>query len=110
MKTKVMAMIAFGAMVSGCATGFHRGVVAMKVDEETAHVGINKEEVNVGDHVQLFSNQCTSGPRGSNRKCVKIPKGHGDVVEILGEHYVSVKFEKGVQFNEGDFIEKHGHK
>ena len=105
-----MGILTVAALLSGCASTFHRGVVAMKVDDEIAHVGINKEEVKVGDHVQLFANQCTVAHRGSPpRKCVKVQKGHGDVVEILGDHYVAVKFEKGVQFNEGDFIEKHTH-
>lgn len=109
MKSKIVSLAALAALIGGCATSYHRGVVAMKVDGETAHVGINKEEVKVGDHVQLYGNKCTGGGRGNPRHCVKVSKGHGDVVEIIGDHYVSVKFEKGVEFNEGDFIEKHSH-
>ena len=110
MRGKVALIMVALALLGGCATSFHRGVVAMKVDESTAHVGLNSDEVKVGDHVELYGSKCTTGTRGSPSKCIKISKGHGTVVEILSEHYVSVKFDQGVSFQEGDFIEKHNHK
>lgn len=103
----VFVVIAFLAL-SGCAT-LHRGVVAMKVSDDTAHVGLNRSEVSKGDHVQLFGNQCSGGGRGDVRVCKKIPKGHGEVVEIIGNDYASVKFDEGVKFETGDFVEKHPH-
>lgn len=107
MKGKFVLTVASVALLAGCATGFHRGVVAMKIDESTAHVGLNRDEVKPGDHVELYGNKC-SGAK-DNRECKKISKGHGVVTDIISDNYVSVKFEPGVAFQEGDFIEKHSH-
>ncbi len=90
-----------------CASAVHRGVVAMKIDDSTAHVGLNKSEVSVGDHVELFSNQCHNIK--VDGVCKKISKGHGLVTGVINNDYVSVKFDQGVTFKEGDFIEKHSH-
>jgi hypothetical protein len=106
MKTKLAGLLSILALVAGCATT-HRGVVAMKIDENTAHVGLNKNEVAVGDHVQLYGNKCTSTKVEQN--CKKISKGHGVVSQILSDDYAAVKFDIGVAFQEGDFIEKHSH-
>jgi hypothetical protein len=106
MKTKMAGLLSILALLAGCTT-MHRGVVAMKIDETTAHVGLNKSEVAVGDHVQLFGNKCTNTKSGQN--CKKISKGHGVITEILSDDYAAVKFDTGVAFQEGDFIEKHSH-
>ena len=107
MKGKIILTMAAIALLGGCATGFHRGVVAMKIDDSTAHVGLNRDEAKVGDHVELYGNQCKG--RKGDIVCTKINKGHGAVTEILNDNYVAVKFEPGVAFQEGDFIEKHTH-
>ncbi len=111
MKTKVILTVAIATLLGGCATTLHRGVVAMKIDAQTAHVGMNRSEVAVGDHVQLYGNKCTGGGRESagDRSCTKIAKGHGQVTEILGNDYSVVKFDQGVSFSTGDFIELHSH-
>lgn len=95
-------------LFTGCASTYHRGVVAMKVDNRTAHIGINRSEVSVGDHVELYANRCTR-IKDSPGECQKVGKGHGTIKEILGDNYVSVNFDEGVVFEEGDFIEKHTH-
>jgi hypothetical protein len=112
-KNYVFIAVAF-LVLAGCATSFHRGVVAMKLDENTAHIGLKKGEASVGDHVELYGNKCTgpsSGRQGNagSRSCEKVAKGHGTVTQILSENYVEVKFAAGVSFQEGDFIEKHSH-
>lgn len=94
-------------LLASCASKLHRGVVAMKVGDHTAHVGLKKGEVSVGDHVELFTNQCNQVT--GVMQCKKVSIGHGDVTEIISDDYVSVKFEDGVKFREGDFIEKHSH-
>lgn len=110
MKTKTLMLIPAIALLSACATSLHRGVVAMKVDDRTAHVGLNSTEVKVGDHVELYGSKCTKGGgRGSPTTCTKVSKGHGVVTEVMGGDYSAVKFEEGVSFQEGDFIEKHAH-
>lgn len=105
----VSVLIAGALILSSCATQLHRGVVAMKIDESTAHVGLNATEVKVGDHVQLYGSKCTQGNKGTPTKCTKFSKGHGVVTEALSADYVAVKFDSGVAFQEGDFIEKHSH-
>ncbi len=107
MKSTLIFYVAVVSILGGCASKLHRGVVAMKVDERIAHVGLNKEEVSVGDHVQLYGNKC-SGVK-ETRTCMKVSKGHGLVKEIISDNYVAVKFDEGVSFEEGDFIEKHLH-
>lgn len=107
MKGKVVLTLASLITLAGCATGYHRGVVAMKIDGSTAHVGLNRNEAKAGDHVELYGNVCT-GPK-DGRECKRISKGHGVVSEIISDNYVAVKFDQGVSFQEGDFIEKHTH-
>jgi len=109
MKKKIILTLTATFILGGCASTMHRGIVAMKVDSRLAHVGINKTEVSVGDHVELYGNQCIRAGKDGERSCKKVEKGHGQVAEILGDNYVSVKFDEGVSFQEGDFIEKHSH-
>lgn len=100
-------------ILAGCATTVHRGVVAMKVGEEEAHVGIGSDELAVGDHVELYHNECQSSPVGerarSVSKCKKVSYGHGEVTEIINNDYSVVKFPSGTKFTEGDTVEKHVH-
>jgi hypothetical protein len=95
-------------LLASCASTVRRGVVAMKVDENTAHVGVGQNEVSVGDHVELYSNRCRN-KKTEPQFCEKISKGHGTVTSIISADYVTVKFDSGVPFQEGDFIEKHSH-
>ncbi len=105
--------------LTSCVTAVHRGVVAMKIDESTAHVGLAADEVMPGDHVELYSNKCKNTKVGRvgikseqlniEQSCEKVSKGHGKVVSIINKDYVVVKFDSGVAFQEGDTIEKHSH-
>lgn len=100
--------------LSGCATGVKRGIVAMKISDTEAHVGIGASEVKVGDHVELYSNVCTGGggkrsDGAEPRKCTKEARGHGKVKEILSRDYSVVEFPSGTTFSEGDTIEQHAH-
>lgn len=92
-------------MLSSCVT--RRGSVVMKTESDEAHVGIGSGEVEAGDYVVLYRNSCT-GLKG-NRSCKKIQTGHGIVTSVLSEDYSAVKFEPGVDFKEGDTVEKHNH-
>lgn len=105
--TKKIVIILGALILSSCASQLHRGVVAMKTSDNTAHVGLNKKEVSVGDHVELFGNKCT-GPKDV-RVCAKVSKGHGTIMEVISDDYAAVKFDSGVTFVEGDFVEKHSH-
>ena len=106
---KCMFLIAVLSLASGCAHGLMRGTVAMKISDTEAHVCMGKGEVAKGDRVTLFRNACTGiGGRsgGADPFCEKKELGMGTVEEILNEHYSIVKFDPGVQFSEGTFVEK----
>ncbi len=114
MTRSVVTLIVLPFLLGACASKVHRGVVAMKIDDNIAHVGIRSSEVSVGDHVELYGNKCPHynlklNPGAGEMKCEKISKGHGVIIEILSEDYSAVKFENGVAFKEGDYIEKHSH-
>jgi hypothetical protein len=89
----------------------HRGVVAMKVSDTEAHIGAGKNELVVGDHVELYKNVCRGGGSHgeSDYNCAKKLMGHGEVTRTINEDYSVVRFDTGVSFAEGDMIEKHGH-
>jgi hypothetical protein len=105
-KLLISAVIIFA---SSCASMTHRGVVAMKVDEQNAHVGMGGGELKVGDHVELFKNVCSVRGRHSGRVCEKVASGHGEVLEILNEDYSVIRFPAETHFAEGDTVEKHRH-
>lgn len=102
-------VLTFLGLLSACSSGVKRGSVAMKVDGRTAHVAMNRGEGEKDDHVQLYSNQCRRDVAQGGSSCRKVNKGHGQIVSILNDEYAEVKFDEGVQFSEGDFIEKHPH-
>ena len=107
---KSAVVLVIGSLIlSSCASKVHRGVVAMKIDETTAHVGLKSNEVEVGDHVELYGNKCKKMPKTSDQTCEKISKGHGVVTGIMNENYSAIKFDQGISFQEGDFVEKHSH-
>jgi hypothetical protein len=84
-----------------------RGVVAMKIDEKTAHVCVRKVEVNVGDRMALYRNECTQKPPPRPQlRCSMSLVGEGTITELLNEHYALLSFDKPTDFREGDLIEK----
>lgn len=104
-------MIIFSlATLVGCAHSTMRGSVAMKINDEEAHVCMGDKEVKAGDRVALFRNVCTGvrgGPKiGPSGTCEKKRIGAGTVERTLNEHYSLVKVDKGVQFEEGAIVEK----
>lgn len=96
--------------VVGCAHQGMRGTIAMKVSDDEAHVCVNKDEVKVGERVAVYANNCKRAGRptldSGDLLCEKVRKGEGTVTGILNEHYSVVKFDPGVEFSEGSFIEK----
>lgn len=102
-------LLFYGALVflTACASHkkVHRGVVAMKISDTVAHVGLNENEVKLNDSVQLYANRCNSLVAGE-RTCTIVNKGQGVVTRIVNQNYVAVEFDKGVEFNEGDMVQK----
>lgn len=112
MKVQLLMIPSILIFASGCASTVHRGVVAMKMNDTDAHVGFGSKEVSAGDHVQLFRNQCKKigpGSDGPTTNCTRKALGHGTVTKVYSEDYSAVKFEGGVDFKEGDSVEKHPH-
>ena len=108
---KTVATLALIAGLSGCAHSAMQGSVAMKTSENEAHVCMGKGEVAAGDRVTLYRNACVGKARaisgtGSEGSCEKKEIGMGSVKEVLNDHYSVVRFDQGVQFEEGTFVEK----
>jgi len=105
---KFFGLLILSISMAGCAHSVMRGSVAMKVSDTEAHVCMNKDEVKIGDHVELYANVCSREGKEQSI-CNKVSRGHGTVTEIINEHYSLVKFEQGAKFEEGNFIELHAH-
>ena len=107
MGLKFVSALGLAVALSGCAHGLMRGSVAMKTSESEAHVCLGQGEVKAGDRVELFKNVCVrGGSKGGGGSCEKRTLGKGTVQEVLNSHYSVVKFDSGVQFEEGTFVEK----
>lgn len=94
-------------LLTGCANHqkVHRGVVAMKISDSVAHVGLNENEIKLHDTVQLYQNKCNNLVAGE-RTCIEVNKGQGIVTRIVNRNYVAVEFDDGVEFDEGDLVQK----
>lgn len=92
---------------SSCAHQTMRGSVAMKISKDEAHVCLGNNEAKVGDKVVVYTNNCPplAGRDAYTQLCEKKEVGHGEVTRLLNEHYSVVKFDKGVKFSEGTFVE-----
>lgn len=99
-------------LLVGCVAPHTRGVVAMKLTENEAHVCVGKEEVNVGDKLNVYRNDCTPKskpiPKGSGTatQCEKKLVGQAEVTEVLNSHYSAVHYDGGQPIQEGDMVEK----
>jgi hypothetical protein len=113
----IFGILLLASFIVACAGTTRRGSVVMKLNESEAHISMGQGDVNVGDHVELYRNICTStrndnvGERhgGGKVTCEKKLYGHGEVSQLLGNDYALVKFPAGVAFAEGDTVEKHSH-
>jgi hypothetical protein len=112
MKTAVNIGVLLLSLFSfSCAHSVMRGSVAMKISDSEAHVCLGEGEVKIGDRVKLYRNVCkqelSAGKSAVGAtSCRKAAVGMGTVEKILNEHYSVVKFEDGVKFEEGAFVEK----
>ena len=93
-------------VLTGCSHYTMRGTVAMKLNDNEAHVCMDDNEVKPGDRITLYRNACTRASRDSAPFCKKVELGKGTVTRNLNEHYSLVKFDNGVKFEEGSFVEK----
>ena len=112
-KTLLFALLAAG-LLAGCAPAVHRGSVAMKLSENEAHICLGKGDVKEGDKITLFRNVCSKntqvGTKGSQiaggPRCELRRIGEGQIATLLNNHYSVASFGAGIQFEEGDIVEK----
>lgn len=89
-----------------------RGTVALKANEKEAYVCLGDKEVEVGQKVRFFKNECnqntsrpgTSAP-ASSFLCTKVKIGEGHVTKLVNEHYSIVEPDGVVKFEEGTIVE-----
>ena len=83
----------------------------MKVGEAEGHVCMGVGEVEPGDRVALYRNECSrpvkAGKYPSSASCEKVKIGEGRVTETINEHYSVIRADPGVMFDEGTIVEKH---
>ena len=110
---RYIGLAVFAALVSGlsgCAHSMMRGSVAMKINDEEAHVCMGDNEVKAGDRVALYKNECrgkgSSRADGGGTNCQKVKIGEGEVTRTLNEHYSVVRVSPGTSFEEGTVVEK----
>lgn len=112
--SNVLRMVSVLGLVTigmACSHSPHtRGSVALKENNQEAHVCLGDKEVKAGDRVALFKNQCTgtsSGKSGNDGPvCKKVKLGEGVVTKTLNEHYSNIRVDSGVSFDEGTIVEK----
>ncbi|MFO0849951.1 MAG: hypothetical protein U0871_15555 [Gemmataceae bacterium] len=105
--TALLSAALLGLSLSGCVTGYNRGVVAMKIDDKTAHVCVRRVETSVGDRMGLYRNECTrTPPPRPHVNCAMKLVGEGTITELINEHYSLLVFDKPTDFHEGDLVEK----
>ena len=106
MKLKVfLAIIAVG----GCSAAHSaRGVVAMKITDTEARVYVREIDVDVGDKMTVFRNECTKSSSSSKAglHCKLVQVGEGTISENLNEHYSVLRFDTPTDYREGDLLEK----
>ncbi|MBD66213.1 MAG: hypothetical protein CME62_13465 [Halobacteriovoraceae bacterium] len=107
---KFLSLLFLILFTVSCATHkFMRGTVAMKVDENTAHVCLGDNDVAKGDKVIFFKNECVSvgGERGGgDGECKLKVLGEGKVKKVLNSHYSHVETNGNFSFKEGTMVQK----
>jgi hypothetical protein len=95
-------------ILNSCARGTMRGAVAQKHNDKQAHITLGREEVSVGDTVNLFKNKCElmKDRVGEAYMCYKTLLGTGKVTSVLGINYCIVTLDGNAIFEDSTFIEK----
>ena len=110
MKTILMATT-LTLLLTSCAHNFMRGTVAMKTDNNTAHVCLGNNDVKIGDKLDFYSNHCTGYAGGLDeggdvRECKMKVLGTGTVTKLLNSHYSEVKTDGSFKLAEGTLVQK----
>lgn len=86
----------------------------MKISDTEAHVCLGSGEVKVGDKIKLYHNICTRNALPANKPSKNLPGskcelriiGEGQIASLINDHYSIATFAGGVQFEEGDIVER----
>ena len=112
------ALSVFAVMVlgAGCAHKAHnRGSVVVKHGASEADVCLGDKEVSVGDRMAIYRHDCkrkslnaAAGDRGprTTLSCQKVKVGEGEIVQVLDEHYSTMRADSGISLSEGLSVEK----
>ncbi len=112
MNMRTIVVVTASILVGGCATGVERGVIAMKISEQEAHIDLGSNQVAVGDSLRVFRSDCPPGFVGTKSQrlmapgCEKRFVGTGTVTELLSKDYSIAVFSTGTSLMEGDTVEK----
>ena len=108
---KILVLVCL-LFVSACSTGRARGAVAMKIDDETAHVCVGKTEMKTGDRVELYRSECSPSIRIGKPGTTKLGAcklnriADGEITSTLNEHYAVMKLSRPSVYREGDIVER----
>lgn len=101
---EVLILSVFLFIVSDCA-GTKKWSVKEKLDDKTAIIYMDKNEVKPGDKVEVFYYDCEA--RINQRSpCPHTRLGIGIVEKIIDKDESVVKFEQGSVVKEGTFVRK----
>lgn len=107
---KTILILCMGLIITSCASHrFMRGTVAMKTDDNTAHICLGNNDVKVGDKVRFYNNVCKAvGGKEADAysDCEMKEIGTGNVTKLLNSHYSEVKTNGNFKFKEGTLVQK----
>ncbi len=110
---KKIGLLVFSVMsvaLSSCAHHVVRGAVAMKLEPNQVEVCMGSEELNLGDRVSFFKNDCPKPNRAfmeGGAACHKEKVGEGVIIQILNEDYSIVDVKSGKTPDTGSIVEKY---
>lgn len=91
----------------GCATSPKNQCKSSIAHSPTEYdVCIGDKQVQAGDRIAFFREKCSSGGRGSPRRCHKEKVGEASVIKTLDEHLSTVKLDSEFELTEQMTIEK----
>lgn len=113
MKNLIVLLFLLPTILVGCVHTYMRGTVAMKVDENHAHVCLGKGSVKLGQKIVFYDNECdegvveteAGGAQVDSASCKMKKLGYGTITKVLNNHYSTVKLDKEFKFKEGQLVE-----
>jgi hypothetical protein len=105
MKVSFGLLVLLATSLSGCAHAPEHGTVAMKINDQEAHVAFSPAEVKPGDKLMFLKDTCVGKP-GVNDPCHNTKVAEGIVTANLNDKYAAVRILPGGTYDEGTRVEK----